>query len=133
MPQMDKGGKWVFGWSVVGSDSEIQDPLEAYTEYGFQPGETLIVTHGSRGSGGFAIGRPEKLGASPLQSCCVSQVKISAAGQVTLPPEIGVWTRERLLAVRGSGLALGLLQHGPIYEEALKHPEIEIYSFMGKQ
>ena len=34
---------------------------------------------------------------------------------------------ERLLAVCGSGFALGFLQRGPIYEEALKHHEIETF------
>jgi hypothetical protein len=31
------------------------------------------------------------------------------------------------LAVRGSGLALGLSAHGPIYELALTHPELEVF------
>jgi hypothetical protein len=30
--------------------------------------------------------------------------------------------------VRGSGLALGFVQRGPIYEEASRHPEIEVFS-----
>ena len=35
---------------------------------------------------------------------------------------------DRLLAVRGSGRALGFVAQGPIYDEALKHPELEIFS-----
>jgi hypothetical protein len=133
MPQLAKGGKWVFGWCVVGAACDIQIPPKAYAEYGFQPEESVIITRGSRRSGGFGIGRPQKLGTSPLLSRFVGQVTIGAEGQVALPPETGVRPGERLLAVRGSGLALGFLQHGPIYEEALIHPEIEIYSFIGKQ
>ena len=33
-----------------------------------------------------------------------------------------------LRLVRGSGLALGFIQYGPIYELALKHNEIEIFT-----
>jgi hypothetical protein len=53
MPQLTKGGKWVFGWCVVGLDGEIQIPPEAYIEYGFQPDETVVITLGSRHSGGY--------------------------------------------------------------------------------
>jgi acyl-coenzyme A thioesterase PaaI-like protein len=126
MPQIAKGGKWVFGWCMVGQGFEIQIPPAAYTEYGFQPGECAILLRGSQRSGGFSIGRPMRLANSPLQSRFFSQVMIGEAGRVVLPPDAGAQPGERLLVVRGSGLALGFLQRGPIYEEALKHPEIEL-------
>jgi hypothetical protein len=34
---------------------------------------------------------------------------------------------EKLLVVRGSGLALVFISKGPIYEEALRHPELTTY------
>jgi len=126
MPQLAKGGKWVFGWCIVGPASEIQIPPQAYIEYGFQQGETAIVIRGSRRSGGIGIGRHEKLNNTVLQSRFVGQTTIGADGRVTLPSVAGVQPGERLLSVRGSGLALSFLQRGPIYEEALKHPEIEV-------
>jgi len=127
MPQMTRGGKWVFGWCIVGKTGEIQIPPEAYAEYGFQPGESVIITRGSRRSGGVGIGRPEKLKNSPLQSRFIGQATIGADGRVALLPAASVHPDERLLAVRGSGLALGFLQRGPIYEEALKNPDIETF------
>jgi hypothetical protein len=127
MPQLAKGGKWVFGWCMVGPTCEIQIPPEAYVEYGFQQGETVIITRGSRRSGGVGIGRVEKLQNSILQSRFIGKSTIGANGRVALPPEAGVQPGERLLVVRGSGLALGFLLRGPIVEEALKHPEIETY------
>lgn len=132
MPQLVKGGKWVFGWVVVGAKYQIQIPTEAYTEYGFQPGETVIITRGSRRSGGFGIGRRETLSTAKisLQARFLAQARMSADGQVTLPPEAGVEPGTCLLAARGSGLALGFLQRGPIYEEALKHPEIETFEII---
>lgn len=130
MPQLAKGGKWVFGWCIVRPDVEIQIPPEAYNEYGFQPGETVIITRGSRRSGGFGIGRQEILSTSrvSLQPRFIGQARIGAGRQVALPLLTGMQPGERLLVVRGSGLALGFLQYGPIYEEAIKHPEVEIFS-----
>lgn len=127
MPQLVKGGKWVFGWCIVGPAGEIQIPPAAYTEYGFVTGEVVIITRGSQRSGGFGIGRQEKLANSPLLSRFRGRATIGAAGQVVFPAETGPQPGERLLAVRGSGLALGFVQRGPIYEEALKHPEIETF------
>lgn len=127
MPQLEKGGKWVFGWCVVGPASEIQIPPEAYIEYGFQQGEAAIVIRGSRRSGGIGIGRPEKLNDTVLQSRIIGQTTIGADGRVALPPEADTQPGERLLVVRGSGLALSFLRYGPIYEEALNHPEIEVF------
>ncbi len=130
MPQLVKGGKWIFGWCVVGLAGEIQIPPEAYAEYGFQSGESVLFLRGSQRSGGFGIGRRERLAQAqiPLQRRAFGQGMLDGTGQVALPPEAGVKSGERLLVVRGSGLALGFLQRGPIYEEALSHPEIETFS-----
>jgi hypothetical protein len=130
MPQLAKGGKWVFGWVVVGPGGEVQIPPDAYAEYGFQAGETVIFIRGSRRSGGFGIGRPERLAQTKisLQSRTFGQGTIHTTGRVALPPETDVKAGDRLLVARGSGLALGFLQRGPIYEEALLHPEIEVFS-----
>ncbi len=130
MPQLVKGGKWVFGWVVVGPGGAIQIPPAAYTEYGFQPGEPVVLVRGSQRSGGFGIGRRERLGQSRilLQRRFLSHAIIGENGRVCLPPETGVQPGDRLLAVRGSGLALGFLQRGPILDEARKHPEVEIFN-----
>jgi hypothetical protein len=46
---------------------------------------------------------------------------------VTVPPEVGVQPGDRLLMVRGSRYGLAFVAQGPIYEEALKHPELEVF------
>lgn len=127
MPQLAKGGKWVFGWCVVSTDGKIRVPPDASAEYGFQPGEDLILMRGSQTSGGFGLGRPVRLANSPLRSRFIGGAMMGADGCVTLPSETEISPGERLLVVRGSGLALGFLRHGPIYEEAQKHPQIENY------
>jgi hypothetical protein len=129
MPQLVKGGKWVFGWVIVGPQGEIQIPPEAYTEYGFQTDEQVLLLRGSKTSGGFSIGRRETLAQAKanLSQHALGQGVVGQGGQIVLPPEVEVKPGDRLLVGRGSGLALGFIRQGPIYEEALKHPEIEVF------
>jgi hypothetical protein len=61
MPQLEKRGKWVFGWVVVQAGKKITVPPEAYGEYGFQAGGEIVFTRGSRRSGGFGIGRTDQI------------------------------------------------------------------------
>ncbi len=129
MPQLAKGGKWVFGWVEVGSNLEIRIPPDAYSEYKFQAGEPVFFLAGSRTSGGFSILRKARLPDSkiPLERRALAAGVIGENGRVVLPSETGVLPGQRLLAARGSGLAPGFLRKGPIYQEALSHPEIEIF------
>ncbi|HNT75071.1 MAG TPA: hypothetical protein PKH77_08640 [Anaerolineae bacterium] len=46
---------------------------------------------------------------------------------VVLPPEIPMMPETRLLSVIGSGYGLSFLARGPIYEEAMRHPDLEIF------
>ena len=66
MPQLVKGGKWVFGWVIVGPNRELPIPPEAFQEYGFQPREKILFIRGSQTSGGFGISRPEKIQQSKI-------------------------------------------------------------------
>lgn len=126
MPQLAKRGKWVFGWVVVGKRRTITLPPAAYREYGFQAGDEVIFLRGSYRSGGFGMGHVEKI--PPLfEKRILARGRVARQGRVTLPLETGVQLGDRLLAVRGSGLALSLLTQGPIYELALQHPELEVF------
>ncbi|MEW6242308.1 MAG: hypothetical protein AB1564_16015 [Chloroflexota bacterium] len=127
MPQLAKGGKWVFGWVIVGQEREIRVPPEAWDEYGFQVQDEVLFMRGSRRSGGFGMGRQEVLSRSPILSRTWAKGTLTRRGMASLPQAVDVQPGERLLVARGSGLALGFLQRGPIYEEALKHPELEIF------
>jgi hypothetical protein len=130
MPQLGKGGKWVFGWTVVNSAREVRIPPEAYAEYGFQTGEQVVFLNGSQRSGGCGVARREKLVGSqiPLAQRMLGEGVVGDDEHIVFPSEAGIQPGERLLVVRGSWLALGFLQRGPIYEEALQHSEIEVFS-----
>lgn len=127
MPQLVKGGKWVFGWVIVGLQGELTIPPEAWDEYGLQPGEEAVFLPGSRSSGGFGLSTPRLLAraAGPLHTRTLAGGHIGEDGQLVVPPAVGMRPGSRLLAVRGSGRALGFVARGPIYDEALKHPELE--------
>jgi hypothetical protein len=130
MPRLVKGGKWAYGWVVVGPEGEITIPPEAWREFGFRAGDEAIFTPGSRKSGGFAISRPELM-AEFSERLGSGTLRVLARGRfgdrrVTVPPEVGVQPGDRLLAVCGSRYGLGFVAQGPIYEEALKRPEEEL-------
>jgi hypothetical protein len=76
------------------------------------------------------MARHEKLAKSQISFAqhMLGEGVVDKDEQVVLPSRTGIQSGERLLVVRGSGLALGFLQRGPIYEEASRHPEIEVFS-----
>jgi hypothetical protein len=126
MPQLEKGGKWIFGWVIVSSFKTVLIPDEAFSEYGFQEGCVVSFLHSSRRSGGFSIGLPEKLNQSKisLQSRVFSQDIILPGKQIKVPQNMTINPENRFLVVRGSGLALLFLLQGPIYELAKNHVEV---------
>lgn len=126
MPQLARGGKWVFGWVVVGPAGELAVPAEAWTEYGFQVGEEVVYLAGSRTSGGFALSTARLLSGSArlMESRAMARGQFEAERRLRLPAGISVASGDRLLVVRGSGKALGFLARGPIWQEAQHHPDL---------
>jgi hypothetical protein len=130
MPQLAKGGKWVFGWVLVGPHGEVTIPPEAWDEYGLQTGDEVTFLPCSRRSGGFGLSTPRLLEQmpGPLQTRILARGHIAENRQLKVPPALGIRPGDRLLAVRGSGRALSFVAQGPIYEEARKHPALEVFS-----
>jgi len=61
MPQLVKGGKYVFGWTRINKDFRIRIPDETYDEYNFTETDKLIILSGSKSSGGFSIITPNSI------------------------------------------------------------------------
>jgi hypothetical protein len=154
MPQLIKGGKYVFGWTFVHPDGTIIIPPEAQEEYNFKPGENLIVMSGSKTSRGFAITTINKILHTPilnrlkqfpmlysfrrLKNGYVADgwkiytwTTLDAGGCFIIHPDIlqkySVKPGDKLIAGRGSRLALAFIKQGTIINEALKHPELQIF------
>jgi hypothetical protein len=127
MPRLVKGGKWVYGWTVVGPEQQLTIPPRAGREYGLQPGDVVFFLPGSRRSGGFSLCKPGR-SRLPLEERALGRGLIAVTGQVRLPAALYVGPGQRLLAVRGSGLGLGFVAQGPIYQEALRHPELQVFA-----
>ena len=154
MPQLAKGGKYVFGWSIIGEDSGILLPEEARHEYQLEPGERVILMPGSNTSGGFTIAKKSRIERSKLSTILMQNpdlaefqidegkiinvggkvlcwATIHANGQLLLSPPIlkayGVKPSDHLLVIRGSYVGIGLAAKGPLVKEARKHPEIVVF------
>jgi len=121
MPQLAKGGKWVFGWVIVDADRRIRVPQDAWTEYGFSAGQEALLIKGSTTSGGFGLGTEDLIGET-LKRRAFARTTFQRGRVVTIPREADIEPWQRLLTVRGSGRALGFIARGPIFELALKHP-----------
>ncbi len=153
MPQIVKGGKYVFGWSKVNEQGRIMIPKESMEEYNYFEGQKVFLMPGSKKSGGFGITTYEKLNESKLSSILknnpdLAQFKLEKGKIKEIKGKTFCWEKIQnnnikmsenalkvfginpgnfLLAVRGSNLSLGFISKGPIYEEAKKHPEIPIF------
>jgi bifunctional DNA-binding transcriptional regulator/antitoxin component of YhaV-PrlF toxin-antitoxin module len=159
MPRLVKGGKFVYGLTEVSTTGTVVIPPQAMEEYEYHDGDTVIVMSGSRTSGGFGLAKPDKLVNSHLDVVlknlpelpdasipearpvsdrgrlfCTTTIKQD--GCIQLPPEIlseyGIQPGDMLAAARGSHLAIGFIARGPIMNEALKHPELEIFGVLSE-
>jgi bifunctional DNA-binding transcriptional regulator/antitoxin component of YhaV-PrlF toxin-antitoxin module len=151
MPQLEKGGKHTYGWSRVGEGGRIAIPPEALAEYRLQESKKLIMIPGSRTSGGFGLASLKSVKRSSIGAVVnvhpeLGEYRVAEGevvehkgksfcrvdlnnGGVVIPPETleryGVRIGNKLLVIRGSGLAIGFAARGPIVEEAEKHSELE--------
>jgi len=155
LPQLVKGGKHTYGWSAVADAGTIVIPPEAIAEYGLEDGDKLIVVPGSRTSGGFGLSSRKSVIGSVLGVVLEEYPELwesrVPAGDVVehggrpycwvmlrhgtidlaapTPAKYGVNVGDRLLVIRGSGLALGFAVRGPIVQEARKYGELPVFEY----
>ena len=149
-----KGGKYVYGWSEVGTTGRITVPNEALVEYKLTAPCKVILLSGSKRSGGFALttvlllknsvlsrllDENPKLASFQLpegetitvagKPCC--WVTLNTDGCITVPlkalKQYGVNVGDRLLSVRGSRFALAFCVKGPLIDEAKKHSSLTLF------
>ncbi len=145
MPQMNKGGKFIFGESVIFQDGLVRIPLQAVEEYRIASEEKVYLFTGSKSTGGFCVTRrglllPSKLGHILTEtpellnfevppgefvkykgrSYCWT--KISKNGEIMLTKEmltfLNLKSEMRLLSIRSSDIAFTMGAKGPLLKKA---------------
>lgn len=155
MPQMNKGGKFVFGKSRIREDGTVRFPDQAVREYGAASKGRVYLFTGSRSTGGFCVTRrgllePSRLGhilaqRPALRDCRTKPgefvpykgraycwLPVSGEGSIVLPEAALAFLELRrgmeLLAIRSSDIAFTLGAREPLLERAAAYPgEIAVY------
>ena len=145
MPQMNKGGKFIFGASLIRSDGRVQIPPQAADEYRIASEGAVCLFTGSRSTGGFCVTRRGLLLTSKLSHILTETpsllhyevpdgtfvpykgrsycwTAISASGEITLTEEMMVFLHLKpemlLLSIRSSDIAFTMGAKGPLLEKA---------------
>lgn len=155
MPQMNKGGKFIFGKSLIREDLTIHLPPQALSEYNATMEGKVYLFTGSKITGGFCVTRrgllePSKLGHIltdnlSLQNYQIAEgefikykgrsycwVNISENGVIQLNQQIldflNLKIGMELLSIRSSDIAFTMGATGPLLERAEKYEgEIPLY------
>ena len=155
MPQMNKGGKFIFGKSVIRPDGVVQIPPQAADEYRIASEGKVYLFTGSKSTGGFCVTRrglllPSKLGhiltETPellnyevpadafisYKGRAYCYTVISESGEIRLTEEMMSYLHLRpempLLCIRSSDIAFTMGAKGPLLEKAEQFDgEIPLY------
>lgn len=155
MPQMNKGGKFIFGKSLIRDDLTVHLPTQALTEYNATAEGKVYLFTGSKVTGGFCVTRkgllePSKLGHiltdnPALQNYQTAEgefikykgrsycwINISENGVIQFNQQILDFLHLKigmnLLSIRSSDIAFTMGAKGPLLEKAENYDgEIEVY------
>lgn len=138
-------GKFIYGWVRGGSDNRIPLPPPALKEYRIEPGSDLVLIQGDREGGGFSAVPLDRLKTSALKvilerysqladapagetvvvqgrSKVYARTRLGTDNRLPVPPEaqkaFKIRAGSRLLAVRGSEIAIALLATGACVDAA---------------
>lgn len=150
MPQLNKGGKFVFGFSVIHPDLTIHIPSQALSEYDATRDRKVIIFTGSKITGGFCVTTYSLLSNSKLKhileecprlrDCHLSEgefiqykgrkyawLSIDKSGVIKMSQStlsvLNLRSGMELLSIRSSDIAFTMGAKGPLLEKA--------YSFEG--
>ena len=145
MPQIRKGGKYVFGWSIIKEDFSIQFPMEAINEYNICSDGKIFLISGSKRTGGFAVSKKIFLENSIFKNLFIEYkdlenyeteqgeffqyksrkytwIKIENNGKILLNKNIlnnlSLKISDKLLSIRSSNIAFMMGVKGPLINEA---------------
>lgn len=155
MPQLNKGGKFVFGKSLVREDGSLCLPPQAVEEYDICSEGRVYVFTGAKATGGFCVTRKGLLLPSKLSHILTDLPGLMdytlAEGELVrykgrsycwlgVSPEgwlkltgsmlerLKIAAGDKLMCIRSSDIAFTLGHHGPLFERAENYRgEIPVY------
>lgn len=155
MPQISKGGKFVFGWSLVKNDYSVKLPDMVVSEYEIASEGKVILISGSKTTGGFCVSRKQLINKSKLKVILEENpmlsnykthegefvkykgrlycwLRITNDGLLKLPgaflETLSIMKGDRLLSIRGSNIAFVMGLKEPLIEMANRYTgEIKSY------
>lgn len=156
MQQLNKGGKYVFGWSVIGAEGAIHFPTMALSEYNLTSDPEIIIFTGSKVTGGFCVTNQRMLSSSklkhsidelpeltgkhsigsgqfiPYKGRSYAWLPLSKDGTIQLPKQtldfLNIRTGDRLMAIRSSDIAFTMGAKGPLIEKGINYSgQIEVF------
>lgn len=145
MPQMNRGGKFIFGQSRIRDDGTVRFPSQAVAEYNITAESKVYLFTGSKSTGGFCVTRQGLLGPSKLghiltetpqlknyetapgefvkyKGRSYAWVDITEDGIIRLTGEmmdfLEIAPGMKLLSIRSSDIAFTMGAKGPLVETA---------------
>ena len=145
MPQMNKGGKFIFGRSIIRDGYKIMLPPQAVSEYDITCEGKVYLFTGSKSTGGFCVTRKglllhSKIGNILTDNRALSEyflpplefvkykgrsycwAEITDGGVITLDEKsakfLGIEIGMKLLSIRSSDIAFTMGAKGPLIEKA---------------
>ncbi len=144
MPQLNKGGKFVFGLSMIGNHNEIQIPEQAIIEYSITKDNKIIIFTGAKATGGFCVTSHALLSNSKLKHILddcpalagyelqegsfirykgrgYSWLTTSPSGVIRLPEQtmeyLNLSAGDTLMSIRSSDIAFTMGAKGPLMDK----------------
>ena len=155
MPQLSKGGKYIFGWSVIKDDLSAQLPTKAIEEYCITSEGKVFLISGSKQTGGFVVSKKgllynSKIGNILTDSPSLCDYRTGEGEFVKYKGRLYCWVSifnngkiqlnqpmlntleikvgKKLLSIRSSDIAFCMGARGQLVERAENYQgEIEIY------
>lgn len=155
MPQMNKGGKFIFGKSLIKDDYSINFPIQAINEYNITQENKIIIFTGSKSTGSFCVTSKRLLEKSLLKNILIENpslnnyeliegdlihykgryytwISITKDGMIRLPFKtakfLDIKPGNTLLSIRSSNIAFTMGAKGPLIEKSNNYTgKIEVF------